>query len=77
MRADILPTKWPRHRISDYERVFHYRLMVVIRRALLLDATCHALTPGLVNSMCSKSADDKHREWIKDAIHLQEDAQIR
>ena len=30
-RAEILPIMWPRYRISGYERVFHYRLMTVMR----------------------------------------------
>ena len=36
MRAEILPTMWPRYRISGYERVFHYRLMTVMRGAMHL-----------------------------------------
>ena len=35
MRAEILPTMWPCYMISGYERVFHYRLMTVIRRAMI------------------------------------------
>ena len=40
MRAEILPTMWPRYRISGYERLFHYRLMTVMRRDMLYKATC-------------------------------------
>ena len=50
-RAEILPTTWPRCRISGYERVFHYRLMTVIRKAVIMQATCHQLTRASVNSM--------------------------
>ena len=32
MRAEILPTMWPRYRISGHERMFHYCLMTVTRR---------------------------------------------
>ena len=41
MKAEILPTMWPRYRISGYERMFHYCLMTVIRRecSLRLHAT--------------------------------------
>ena len=41
MRAEIFPTMWSRYKISGYERVFHYRLMTVIKRAMIFDATCH------------------------------------
>ena len=50
MRAEI-PTMWPRYRISGYERVFHYLLMAVMRRAMIYDATCHTLTPGAADNM--------------------------
>ena len=41
MRAEILPTMWPRYRVSGYERVFHYCLMTVMRRAMIYAATSH------------------------------------
>ena len=36
MRAEILPTMWPRYRISGHERMFHYCLMTVTRRRMLM-----------------------------------------
>ena len=59
------------YRISGYERVFRYRCMMVIQRSMLCDATCHDLSPGIINGMYPKSAGDKHREWIKDLVHVQ------
>ena len=50
-RAEILPTMWPRYRISSYERVFHYRLVTVMRRAMIYAATRHTLSPGAVDNM--------------------------
>ena len=41
MKAEILPTMWPRYRISGYERMFHYCLMTVIRRQMVYKATLH------------------------------------
>ena len=55
------PTRWPRYKISGYERVFHYRLMTVIRRAVLFEATCHTLTPGSDNNMYPASLDNQYR----------------
>ena len=46
MRAEILPILWPRYKISGYERVFHYWLMTVARRAMVAQATCRQLTPA-------------------------------
>ena len=37
MRAEILPTTWPRYRISGYERTFHYCLVTVTRRRMLYE----------------------------------------
>ena len=71
MRADILPTMWPQYKISGYERVFHDRLMTVIRRAMLCSAACHTLSPGVINNMYPDKIDQKHRKWIKDLIHVQ------
>ena len=62
MRAEILPTMWPRYRISGYERMFHYRLMSVMR-------TCHALSPGAADSMYPRSVDKEHRDWINELMH--------
>ena len=39
MKAEILPTMWPRYRISGHERMFHYCLMTVTRRRMLQEAT--------------------------------------
>ena len=36
---------------------------------MLFDATCHALTPGVIENMYPKKIDDRHCEWIKDLIH--------
>ena len=44
MRAEILPTMWPRYRISGHERMFHYCLMTVTRRRMLQEASCHSLS---------------------------------
>ena len=46
MKAEILPTMWPRYRISGYERMFHYCLMTVTKRKMLFEAGCHHLTPA-------------------------------
>ena len=56
-RAEILPTMWPRYRISGYERLFHYRLMTVMRRAMIYKATCHSLSPGAADNMYLRSVD--------------------
>ena len=67
MRAEILPTMWPRY--IRLERVFHYRLMTVIRRAMIFDATCHTLTPGAGNNMYPPSVDNEYRKWINELMH--------
>ena len=69
MRAEMLPTMWPRYRISGYERMFHlvYRLMTVIRRRMLFAASCHSLTPAGIDNMYPPSIDEKHRAWINGA----------
>ena len=72
MKAEILPTMWPRYRISGYERMFHYCLMTVTRRKMLYEATCHSLTPGGIENMYPPSADKKHRDWID--AHFRSDA---
>ena len=68
MRAEILPTMWPRYRISGYERMFHYCLMTVIRRRMLFAASCHTLTPAGIDNMYPPSIDEKHRAWIMDKM---------
>ena len=69
MRAEILPTMWPRYRISGYERLFHYRLMTVMRRAMIYKATCHSLSPGAADNMYPRSVDREHRDWINALVH--------
>ena len=66
MRADILPTMRSRCRISGYERVFCYKIMTVVRRAMLFDATCRDLTPKIIQNTYPEKIDDQHRDWIKD-----------
>ena len=68
MRAEILPTMWPRCRISGYERVFHSRLMTVIRSAMVMQATCHELTPASVDSVYPRSVNAEYRVWINELI---------
>ena len=68
MRAEILPTMWPRYRISGYERMFHYCLMTVIRRRMLFEASCHSLTPAGIENMYPSAIDNKHRAWIYDMM---------
>ena len=64
MNAEILPTMWPRYRISGYERMFHYCLMTVTRRRMLYEAASHNLTPAGVENVYPSSTDKKHRDWI-------------
>ena len=64
MRAEILPTMWPRYRISGYERMFHYCLMTVTRRQMLKEASCHNLTSAGIENMYPSAIDKKHRDWI-------------
>ena len=68
MRAEMLPTMWPRYRISGYERMFHYCLMTVIRRRVLFEASCHSLTPAGIENMYPSAIDNKHRAWINDMM---------
>ena len=68
MRAEILPTMWPRYRISGYERTFHYRFMTVTRRRMLCEASRHNLTPAGVENMYPSAIDNKHRAWINDLM---------
>ena len=64
MRAEILPTMWPRYRISGYERMFHYCLMTVTRRQMLQETTCHTLSEVAIENMYPSDRDQEHREWI-------------
>ena len=64
MRAEILPTMWPRYRISGHERMFHYCLMTVTRRRMLCEASCHSLTSLGIENMYPSSIDNDHRDWI-------------
>ena len=68
MRAEILPTMWPRYRISGNERMFHYCLMTVTRSRMLYEASCHNLTPAGIENMCPSSTDKKHRDWINELM---------
>ena len=68
MRAEILPTMWPRYRNSGYERMFHYRLMTVIRRRMLFAASRHSLTPAGIENMYPAAIDEKHRAWIMEQM---------
>ena len=64
MKAEILPTMWPRYRISGYERMFHYCLMTVTRRRMLFEASCHSLSQARTDNMYPPDIDRKHRNWI-------------
>ena len=64
MRAEILPTMWPRYRISGHERMFHYCLMTVTRRQMLKEAECHSLSDIGIENMYPSVTDKKHRGWI-------------
>ena len=70
MRAEILPTMWSPYKISGHERVFHCRLMTVIRRAMIFDATCHMLTPGAANNIYPPSVDNQCGTWINELLHI-------
>ena len=48
MRAEILPTMWPRYRISGHERMFHYCLMTVTRRQMLKVTLSHNLSDAAI-----------------------------
>ena len=59
MRAEILPTMWPRYRISGHKRMFHYCLMTVTRTRMLQEASCHSLSDeGIENMYPSESDQD-------------------
>ena len=64
MRAEILPTMWPRYRISGHERMFHYCLMTVTRRRMLHEASCHSLSDIGIENMYPSASDKDHRDWI-------------
>ena len=64
MRAEILPTMWPRYRISGHERMFHYCLMTVTRRQMLQEASCHSLSDAAIENMYPSVRDQEHRDWI-------------
>ena len=64
MRAEILPTMWPRCRISGHERMFHYCLMTVTRRQMLQEAVSHSLSNAAIENMYPSVRDQEHREWI-------------
>ena len=64
MRAEILPTMWPRYRISGHERMFHYCLMTVTRRQMLQEASCHSLSEAAIENMYPSVRDQEHRDWI-------------
>ena len=68
MRAEILPTMWPRYRISGHERMFHYCLMTVTRRQMLKEASCHSLTDIGIENMYPSLTDKKHRDWINSVM---------
>ena len=69
MKAEILPTMWPRYRVSGHERTFHYCLMTVTRRQMLQEATCHSLSDTAIENMYPSVSDQEHRNWInRDAL---------
>ena len=68
MRAEILPTMWPRYRISGHERMFHYRLMTVTRRQMLKEASCHSVSDDGIENMYPSSSDKEHRDWINSVM---------
>ena len=69
MRAEILPTMWPRYRISGHERMFHYCLMTVTRRQMLQEAKSHSLSNAAIENMYPVVRDHEHREWINSIMH--------
>ena len=69
MRAEILPTMWPRYRISAHERMFHYCLMTVTRRQMLQEAESHSLSNAAIENMYPAVRDQEHREWINSIMH--------
>ena len=69
MRAEILPTMWPRYRISGHERMFHYCLMTVTRRQMLQKAESHSLSNAANENMYPAVRDQERREWINSIMH--------
>ena len=69
MRAEILPTMWPRYRISGHERMFHYCLMTVTRKQMLLEAESHSLSVAAIENMYPAVRDKEHREWINSMMY--------
>ena len=69
MRAEILPTMWPRYRISGHERMFHYCLMTVTRKQMLLEAGSHSLSSAAIENMYPAVHDKEHREWINSIMY--------
>ena len=69
MRAEILPTMWPRYRISGHERMFHYCLMTVTRKRMLQEARSHTLSGAAIENMYPAVRDKEHREWINSMMH--------
>ena len=72
MRAEILPTMWPRYRISGHERMFHYCLMTVTRRRMLHEASCHSLSDAGIENMYPSATDQSHRDWINSVMSAPE-----
>ena len=72
MRAEILPTMWPRYWISGHERMFHYCLMTVTRRRMLHEALCHSLSDVGIENMYPSAADQSHRDWINSVMSAPE-----
>ena len=69
MKAEILPTMWPRYRISGHERMFHYCLMTVTRRQMLHEAESHSLSAAAIENMYPLARDQEHREWINSIMY--------
>ena len=69
MRAEILPTMWPRYRISGHERMFHYCLMTVTRRQMLNITLSHNLSPAAIENMYPSGRDQEHRTWINSIMY--------
>ena len=69
MRAEILPTMWPRYRISGHERMFHYCLMTVTRRQMLTITLSHNLSAAAIENMYPSGRDQEHRTWINSIMY--------
>ena len=69
MRAEILPTMWPRYRISGHERMFHYCLMTVTRRQMLKVTLSHNLSDAAIENMYPSGRDQEHRTWINSIMY--------